>query len=130
MFYTFPYTVDAGDIVTAKYQLNMPLAAGIIHQVDILFQKDCAHKINIQIFHGSYQLWPSNRGESLRGDATVISFREFYELKSAFNSLHAYFWTTDTDVLYEAIINIGILPRKIIQPLSFDDLLEVLTTPE
>lgn len=130
MFYTFPYTVDANDIVTAKHKLDIPLSAGIIHQVDILFQKDCAHKINIQIFHGSYQLWPSNRGESLRGDATVISFREFYELNSAFNTLHAYFWTTDTGVLYEAIINIGILPRKIIQPLSFDDLLEVLTAPE
>lgn len=130
MFYSFPYTVTSSDIVTAKYKMAIPLSAGVIHQVDVLFQKDCAHKINVQIFHGSFQLWPSNRGTSLRGDATVISFREFYELHGSMNDLHALFWTTDTGVLYEVIIQIGILPKKIIQPLSFDDLLEVLTTPE
>jgi len=130
MFYSFPYTVTANDIVGEKYRLEMPLTAGIIHQVDVLFQKDSAHKINVQIYQGSTQLWPSNRGSSLRGDATVISFREFYELTPGLNELYAYLWTTDTDVLYETIIQIGILPKKIIQPLSFDELLEVLTAPE
>lgn len=126
MFYAFPYTVTASDIVTAKYQLEMPLTAGIIHQVDVLFQKDAAHEVNVQIFHAGLQLWPSNRGESLKGDATVISFREFYELDSAVNDLHAFFWTTDTSVLKEVIIQIGILPKKIIQPLSFDELVSSL----
>jgi len=49
MFYSFPYTVTANDIVGEKYRLEMPLTAGIIHQVDVLFQKDSAHKINVQI---------------------------------------------------------------------------------
>lgn len=122
MFYAFPYTVTSSDIVTDPYQLDMQLTAGIIHQVDVLFQKDAAHKINVQIFHGGHQLWPSNKGSALKGDATVISFREFYELKKAVNDLHAFFWTTDTTVLYEVIIQIGILPKKIIQPMSFDEL--------
>jgi hypothetical protein len=122
MFYTFPYTVTANDIVTAKHREEMTLTAGIIHQVDILFQKDAAHKINVQIFHGGHQIWPTNRGSSIKGDATVISFREFYELKGAVNDLHALFWTIDTGVLYEVIIQIGILPKRIIQPLSFDEL--------
>ncbi len=124
MFYAFDYTVTASDLETAKYSMDMILPAGVIHQVDILFQKDCAHKINVQIFHGGHQAWPSNRGASFRGDATVISFREFFELIPGHSTLTAKLWTTDTDVLYETIIEIGILPKRILQPLSFEALLE------
>lgn len=129
MFYSFPYTVEVGDIVTAKHREDMPLTSGIIHQVDVLFQKDSCHSINVQIFHAGHQLWPSNSGKSLKGDATVVSFREFYELKPQANDLHAFIWTTDTDVLKEVIINFGILPKKIIMPMSFDALLEAVATP-
>ncbi len=126
MFYAFAYTLTADDLVTAKYTLDMNLTAGVIHQVDVLFQKDCAHKINVQIFQGGHQLWPSNRDASMRGDATIISFREFLELKGARNDLYALIWTTDDTVLKEVIIQIGILPREIIQPISFDQLVETI----
>ncbi|HEA68071.1 hypothetical protein LCGC14_0867550 [marine sediment metagenome] len=123
MFYSFSYTVTANDIVSAKYRLEMPLAAGVIHQVDVLFRKDAAHAINVQIFQASHPLWPTNDGASLRADATVISFRDYYELHGAVNDLYALLWTTDTGILYETIINIGILPKRVIQPLSFEELL-------
>ena len=126
MFYSFSYTVTANDLVTAPYRLDIPLSAGIIHQVDVLFQKDCAHKINVQIWRGGLQLWPTNRVSALRGDATIISFREFLELRSASNDLYAHIWTTDITVLKEIIIQIGILPRQIIQPISFDQLVETI----
>lgn len=126
MFYSFSHTVTADHIASAPYRLIIPLTAGIIHQVDVLFQKDCAHKINVQIWHGGHQLWPSNLGAALRGDATIISFREFLQLRGATNDLHAFIWTTDTSVLKEVIIQIGILPREIIQPISFDQLVETI----
>jgi hypothetical protein len=126
MFYSFPYTTVSGDIVSAKHRMEMTLSAGIIHQVDVLFQKDAAHLINVQIYHGGHQLWPSNPGQALKGDATVISFREFYEIKGSFNDLHALIWWEDTETTKEVIINIGILPKKIIQPLSFDELTAAL----
>ena len=122
MFYAFAHTVTADDLVTAKKKLDMILTAGIIHQVDVLFQKDCAHKINVQIFKGGHQLWPTNPGGSLKGDAIAISFREFFELKGASNELHALIWTTDAEVLAEVVIQIGMLPKSVIQPLSFDEL--------
>jgi hypothetical protein len=124
MFYAFDYTVTANDIVTAKYKLSMPVVTGVIHQVDVLFQSGSAHKINIQIFDGISQIWPSNHGKSFRGDSTVVSFREFYEIESEPAELHALLWTTDTSVLFEVIIEIGILSKRILQPLSFDELLK------
>lgn len=123
MFYAFDYTLTASDILTAKYKLTMPVVTGVIHQVDVLFQSGCAHEINVQIFDGISQIWPSNHGKSFRGDATVVSFREFYEITSEPAELFALLWTTDTSILYEIIIEFGILPKKILQPLSFDQLL-------
>lgn len=123
MFYAFDYTVTASDIVTAKYRLDMPVLTGVIHQVDILFQSGCAHKINVQIFDGLTQLWPSNRGNAFRGDATVISYREFYEIRTDPAELYALLWTTDTSILFEVIIEFGLLSKRILQPLSFDELL-------
>lgn len=126
MFYVFSYTPSASNTLSNPYILEMHLTAGVIHQVDILFQSGCAHQEFIQIFHGKYQVWPTNRGEKIRGDATVISFREFYNLAPGNNILKAHIWTTLSASFKEIIIMIGVLPKGALQPLSFDELLEAV----
>jgi len=126
MFNVYAYTNLATDLADDPHKMELDLSAGVIHQVDILFQKDCAHKINVQIWKGGHQLWPSNRGASLKGDSTIISFREFLELRGAVNDLHALIWTTDATVMKEIIIQIGLLPRQIIQPISFNQLVDTI----
>lgn len=74
MFYTFSHTVTTDDIVTVKKSLDMQMSVGVIHQVDVLFQDGCDHKVNVQVFMTSLQLWPSNRDAVMKGNATVISF--------------------------------------------------------
>lgn len=123
MFYVFSYTPDASDTEANPHELNMKLTAGVIHQVDVLFQDGCNHEIFAQVFNDDHQAWPSNRGEKFRGNATVISFREFYEASQGNNILTAKIWTTLTADFKEVIIQIGLLPKKIIQPLSFEELL-------
>jgi len=98
--------------------------AGVIHQVDVLFQEGCVHKAHVQIFQGNFQIWPSNRGNTLRGNATVVSFREFYELASGASDLHAMIWGDGTIDDVEVVIQIGLLPRTVIQPMSFEALLQ------
>ena len=122
MFYVFSYTPVVTDTEAAPHVIDLPLTAGVVHQVDVLFQSGCGHQEFVRIFDGNYQLWPSNRGEKLRGDATVISFREFYELLPGDSKLQAKIWTTKATPWYEVIIQIGILPKAILQPLSFDEL--------
>jgi len=123
MFYVFSHTPTVNDVAATPYELEMHLSAGVIHQVDILFQVGCVHQEFVQIWLANQQLWPSNRGESIRGNATVISFREFFELEVGRSILTAKIWSTLDTPWYEIIINVGLLPKKIIQPLSFDDLL-------
>ena len=123
MFYVFSKTPSAANTKADPFILPMQLSAGVIHQVDVLFQSGAAHEEFVQIHYGGTQLWPSNRGEYLRGNATVISFREFIELPPGLNSLDAHISTTLSGTFYEVLIQIGILPKRIIQPLSFEELL-------
>jgi len=123
MFYVFSLLPTAIKTEAEAQTLNMPLAAGIIHQVDVLFQDGCDHSTFVRIYDSDHQLWPTNREEKLRGNATVISFREFYELKSGDSTLTAKIWNSLTTGWAEVIIQIGLLPKRIIQPMSFDELL-------
>jgi len=124
MFYTFSYTPSAADTEASPHELTMKLTAGVIHQVDVLFQDGCDHETFVQVYDDNYQLWPSNRGEKLRGNATVVSFREFFELIPGNTILTAKIWTTLSADFKEVMVQIGLLPREIIQPFSFEDLLK------
>lgn len=123
MFYVFSYTPDASDTEAAPHEMTMKLTAGVIHQVDVLFQSGANHEEFVQVYQANFQLWPTNRLEKLRGNATAISFREFIEIPTAGTVLTAKIWTTLTSDFKEVLIQIGLLPKRIIQPLSFEELL-------
>jgi len=123
MFYVFSYTPNAADTKSSPHKIDMRLAAGVIHQVDILFQDGSEHKEFVKIFNDALQLWPSNREENLRGNATAISFRDFFELRPGNTRLTAEIYTTLAADFKEIIIQIGVLPKRVLQPLSFEELL-------
>ncbi len=127
MFYVFSKTPGASHTKADPFLLEMKLGGGVIHQVDVLFQDGCNHEEFVQIYQGGHQLWPSNRGEYLRGNATVVSFREFLSLDHGKNLLVAHISTTLSTDFVEVIIQIGVLPKKVIQPLAFDELLAAAT---
>jgi len=124
MFYVFPYTPNISDTAANPHEIKMQLTAGIIHQVDILFQKDCDHEIFVQIFDDCLQVWPTNRGEKVRGDSTIVSFRDFYEVKPGNTELTLKVWTTLIADFKEIIVQLGLLPKQILQPMSFEELLK------
>lgn len=123
MFYVFSHTPTEVLAEATATEVPIPLTAGIIHQVDVLFQDGCDHETFVQIFQADFQVWPTNRGEYLRGNATVVSFREFYELAPGGSILTAHIWSTLTTDWKEVIVQIGLLPKRIIQPMAFDELL-------
>ena len=102
------------------------MSAGIIHQVDILFPDTADHLIAVQIWDANLQLWPSNRNATIRGDAAVVSFRDFYEMTGSNNILTAKAWRLDTGNAVTVFIQIGVLPRDILQPFSLAELLRAV----
>ena len=130
MFYAFTHKINVAataPYTTYPYSLSLALTAGVIHQVDILFQDGCNHEVEVQIFQANFQLWPSNRGAVIKGNATVVSFREFLELAAGGAELTAIINVDGSADDVDIVIQIGLLPKKIIQPLSFEELLSAAT---
>ena len=126
MFDVWEIDVAAGNTVSNKKIVEMSLSAGIIHQVDVLFPDNADHNIRVQIFDSSFQLWPSNRNATIRGDATVVSFRDFYELTAHNNVLTVKAWWADTETACTVFVQMGLLPRAVLQPFSLAELLRAV----
>lgn len=126
MFYSWPIVVGSGNDSSSKVVIEMPMSPGIIHQVDIMFPDTCDHGIGVQIFDASFQVWPSNRDGTVRGDAAVISFRDFYEMTAANNVLKGVAWLITSGKQGTIWIHIGVLPRSILQPFSLAELLRAV----
>ena len=126
MFYSYELEAPASTDEGAKKSIEMEMSAGIIHQVDVLFPDTADHEIAVQIFDRNLQLWPSNRGAKIRGDATVVSFRDFYEMAGANNILTAKAWRLVTGAAVTVFIHVGVLPRSVLQPFSLAELLRAV----
>ena len=123
MFFSYNITVTHGTAEATAEFTDFELAAGIIHQVDILFPVNANREIYVKLLDGGYQFLPSNPEDAIRANNTVISTREFYELLPGRNILTCQAWNTHGADDFLISINIGILPRRILQPFSFRELL-------
>ena len=101
----------------------MRLSAGVIHQVDIIFPVNANRECFVKLLDGGHQFFPSNRIGSIRANNTVISSREFYELIPGRNIITVKAWNVHAADTFMISVNIGVLPRRILQPFSFKELL-------
>jgi len=124
MFYSYNITVAASYDEDAPKKDYLDLSAGVIHQVDLIFPDNSTKDIYVRIFHGSLQLIPTNRLGAIRADNTIISTREFFELPAGNSQLVIHSWNEHATDPFLLTVNIGVLSKKVMQPLSFDDLLK------
>jgi len=123
MFYSYNITVTHGTTEATAEETELELSAGVIHQVDILFPVNANREVYVKIMDGGYQMLPTNREDAIRANNTVISTREFYELIPGRNILIAKAWNAHATDDFMISVNIGVLPRRILQPFSFKELL-------
>lgn len=123
MFYVYRPDAAVSEAAGTPKEDTIHLTEGVIHQVDVMFQSGCLFDVHVQIWQANRQVWPTNRGASLVGDATIISFREFHLVAPGSQILTIKSWSgqTVTDKYIE--VHLGLLPKTIIQPLSFEELL-------
>jgi len=124
MFYSYNITVTTSHTEASPKKDVLDLSAGVIHQVDLIFPDNSTKNIYVRLFHGGYQLIPTNRLGAIRADNTIISTREFFDLPAGNSDLVVHTWNTHATDSLLLTVNIGILSKKVMQPLSFDDLLK------
>ena len=123
MFYSFNIKLTPLGSEDDPVDTVVRLSAGVIHQIDILFPVNANREVYVKILHGGYQLCPSNRSGAIQANNTVISTREFYDLIPGANTLTIKAWNEHLLDTFYISVNIGVLPRRILQPFSFKELL-------
>jgi len=123
MFFSNNITVTHGTTEATAEETELELSAGVIHQVDIIFPVNANREVYVKILQANYQLIPTNRDDSIRANNTVISTREFYDLIPGANILTVKAWNVHAADDFMISVNIGVLPRRILQPFSFKELL-------
>jgi len=124
MFFSFNIDVTHDTSEATAEETELKLAAGVIHQIDCLFPVNSNREIHVKIMQAAYQLWPTNRQGAVRANNTVISTREFYELIPGSSILTVKAWNTHATDDFMISVNIGLLPKRILQPFSFKELLK------
>ena len=123
MFYSKNITVTAATTEKTAILHNLTVSSGIIHQLDFVFPKNDDLDLYVQVFLGGRQITPSNSEDAIRGSNTIISTREFYEMPRGSTTLTLKSWNVNAADDYVIAVNIGVLPKKILQPFSFEELL-------
>jgi len=130
MFYSFNVDVPPDTDEDSAEDTPLEVSAGIIHQVDLVFPTNANREIYLRIFAGSYQFIPVNPRGAVRANNTIISTREFLTLHDWNNTLTLRAWNVHATETFTVGINIGILPKRILQPFSFEELLRVALAAE
>lgn len=123
MFFSKNINLTGAGEFTEYSDTPFGLAAGIIHQIDILFPINADRKIYVKLMDGAYQLCPTNRDGAIRANNTIISTREYYELIPGRNIITVRAKNVQDSGDLMITVNIGVLPTRILQPFSFKELL-------
>lgn len=114
MIYRYSISTPADTAIAAPKRTDLPVALGVVHQIDILFPPGPKGYLHLKIKRGLHQIWPSNSEEWFSSDADRISFREHFEITSKPAQLEAYTYNESTTYAHTVIIRIGVLKRKFI----------------
>jgi len=123
MFFSYNITVTAATTEATAEFTKLYLSAGIIHQIDILFPVNANREVYVKILDAGFQVMPSNPEETIRANNTVISTREFFKIPPGGTILTVKAWNVHATDDFMISVNVGVLPQKILQPFSFDELL-------
>ncbi len=123
MFYSYNITVTHDTTEATAEFTRLKLSAGVIHQIDILFPVNANREVYVKLLDAGFQVMPSNPEDAIRANNTVISTREFYEIPAGGNILTVKAWNVHAADDFLISVNVGVLPRRILQPFSFKELL-------
>jgi len=61
----------------------LPVCNGLVYRFEIDFPPGCCGLLQVRIFDGSYQVWPSSRDDYFHADSQVVGFDDCYLKRAA-----------------------------------------------
>lgn len=119
MIYTASITVTKNTSESSPITQDIKVTNGIIIGIKTLFPSGCAGLVNVQFLMGAHPIAPSTKGQTFKGDNTLIEFPEFLDISDAPRYITVKAWNLDT--LYDHTVEILItqLPPEAIPQMGF-----------
>jgi len=116
MIFEFSLTVDAGTTQAEPEPLEMPLARGIIHKIEVIGDGGEHNTVLLVIQRALHQVFPINPDGQFHPGFFPISYPVWYALEEAPYVLKAYAWSPTATYSHEVIIRLGMERREVLEP--------------
>lgn len=108
MLFATSITTSAGTVKASAKSSQMLIGRGLIYRVEIDFPPGSLGLLHIQVFDGSYQLYPTTPEESINGDDRLISFEDMYLKLEPPWELKVLTWNLDESYDHSLNLRIGV----------------------
>lgn len=121
MLFTKTITVPAGTAATSPTTERIKIAAGIIHQIEILFPDGCNGTVYVTLSEADMQFWPTTRDMSISGSGGPVRGSEFYEQQTNNKEVTFKGWSPSADYDHDITVYIWVLPKKVLLPTAAEE---------
>ncbi len=108
MIYSATITNNADTSETDANETTLVLTKGLVWLIEVEFPAGCCGLVHLQIFDGSYQLFPATIGENLRGNGVVLRYDDLYFKNTQPYSLKIKTWNDDENYQHTVQVRIGL----------------------
>jgi len=114
MIYEEDLTIPASTPETSPVETLIEVTAGVIHRIEVQFPPGCFGLAHVVIVHENTQIFPTNPGQSFKGDAWVFSVNEYHVLDEPPFIITVRGWNEDDTYEHTITVRICILPEAVV----------------
>lgn len=95
MFYEIDLVVPANTLKSAPVIVPAAFVAGTIIGVSVQIPAGCASLVHTAAYDELHQVWPANQDGDIKGDGTVVSWPDAYDVPSDNYTIQLWAWSSD-----------------------------------
>lgn len=116
MHFNYQLDVPPNTPETAPQVTVLPLDAGVITHVDILFPPGLAGLVHLALKRALHQVYPLSPSDYYASDDEAIKVDDVMELEGPPYQLEAHCWSEDDTYTQPVIVRINVLPSAQVNP--------------
>jgi len=127
VIYSVSITTSKGGSEAQAVETKLPVTSGLLWLLEVDFPPGCCGLSHIQVFDGSYQVFPASPGESFHGDNFTLHLEDLYYKQAAPFEFVIRTWNEDDKWDHELQVRVGMAMGKTemsryMPALAFEDL--------
>jgi len=112
MIYQVEVITPANTPETLPLRTSLRVTKGLVYKFHLYMPHGAMGMHCIQVFDGSFQLWPTTPGRAFRGDGIIVDFDDIYLKAAEPYEFQVRSWNADTTYEHLVIISVGMVSEE------------------